>query len=401
MDLTMFRNNTTGSLVPIRGIDPQLGEWQHRAFVPEPLSDEMPALTSQTFLAVSDARAALASLDSTSRQLPNPTLLRLPTLRREAQSTSALEGTYAPLAEVLTADEDNAATAELIEVLNYVRMANLGFARAADGQSITVALLGELQGLLMRGTPLHAVSGRVRDAQVVIGRRQDADPAGFPAHAARFVPSPPGRGLEASLRDLIDWMQTDHAGAIDPVVAAAMSHYQFETLHPYHDGNGRLGRFLIVLHLQLTSVLQEPTLTVSPWFEARRTEYYDRLFAVSTRGDWDGFVRFFARGLQAAADQTRIQMVSLVAVQAELKERVRASTLRADSAHTLVDLAVANPSFNVRKVEAELGLSYARANKLVSQLVDLGILQQVSGVSYDRRFVAPRVIQTLTAGEPT
>ena len=399
MDLAMFQSTAAGSLVPIRGVDPQLGEWRHRAFVPEPLSDEMPALTSKTFLAVSDARAALAALDSTSRQLPNPTLLRLPTLRREAQSTSALEGTYAPLTEVLTADEDNATTAELVEVLNYVRMANLGFARAAAGQSITVSLLSELQGLLMRGTPLHAVSGRVRDGQVVIGRRPDADPSGFPAHSARFVPSPPGMQLEASLRDLTDWMQTNHAEAIDPVVAAAMSHYQFETLHPFHDGNGRLGRFLIVLHLQLTNVLHEPTLTVSPWFEARRAEYYDRLLAVSTNGDWDGYIRFFARGLQAAADQTRVQMVALVSVQAELKERVRASTLRADSAHALVDLAVANPSFNVRKVEAELGVSYPRANKLVSQLVELGILRQVSGASYDRRFVAPRVLQTLTAGE--
>lgn len=397
MDLTMFQNTTTGSLVPISGTDPVLGFWRHQAFVPSPLLNDMPPLTSPTFLAIADARAALAALDSTSRQLPNPTLLRLPTLRREAQSTSALEGTYAPLADVLTADEDNASTAELVEILNYVRMANLGFARIADGQSITVSLLSELQGVLMRGSPLQSASGRVRDGQVVIGRRADADPAGFAAHAARFVPSPPGIRLEASVRDLADWMQADHVDQIDPVVAAAMSHYQFETLHPFRDGNGRLGRFLIVLHLQLTGVLGEPTLTVSPWFEARRTEYYDRLFGVSARGDWDGFVKFFARGLQAAADQTRLQMVALVGVQTELKERLRASALRADSAHALVDLAVANPSFTVRQVEAELGLSYARANKLVGQLVELGILQQVGSSAYDRRFFAPRVLQSLTA----
>lgn len=393
----MFQNTSTGALVPISGVDPLLGSWRHKAFVPAPLPDEMPPLTASTFLAIADARAALAALDSTSRQLPNPTLLRLPTLRREAQSTSALEGTYAPLAEVLTADEDNASTAELIEILNYVRMANLGFARIADGQSITVSFLSELQGILMRGTPLHALSGRVRDGQVVIGRRPDADPAGFAAHAARFIPAPAGIQLEAGVRDLTDWIQSDHLSEIDPVVAAAMSHYQFETLHPFRDGNGRLGRFLIVLHLQIAGVLGEPTLTVSPWFEARRTEYYDRLFSVSATGDWDGFVRFFARGLQAAADQTRVQMVALVGVQTELKERIRTSALRADSAHSLVDLAVANPSFTVRKVEAQLGLSYARANKLVGQLVELGILQQVGDSAYGRRFFAPRVLQTLTA----
>ena len=395
----MFVNGAPGTLVPIRGTDPALGPWEHRAFLPDPLPTTMPLLEPSTYMAVANARAALAALDSTSRQLPNPTLLRLPTLRREAQSTSALEGTYAPLADVLTADEDDPATAELVEVLNYVRMANLGFARIASGQSLTVPLLSELQGILMRGTPLHDVSGRIREGQVVIGRRSDSDPFGFPVHAARFVPAPPGFALETGLRDLLDWMRADHRESIDPLVAAAMSHYQFETLHPFRDGNGRLGRFLIVVHLQLARVLSEPTLTVSPWFEARRTDYYDRLLGVSTRGDWNSYIRFFANGIQSAADQTRNQMVGLVAVQGELKDRVRASTLRADSAHSLVDLAVANPSFTVRKVQAELSLSYGRANRLVGQLVEIGVLQSVDPDAYNRRFFAPRVLDVLTGGE--
>ncbi len=392
----MFQNDRPGALVPVSGTDPLLGDWTHHAFVPDTLPDEMPPLEPATYLAIANARAALAALDSTARQLPNPTLLRLPTLRREAQSTSALEGTYAPLADVLTADEDDPATAELVEVLNYVRMANLGFSRIASGQSLSLPLLSELQGILMRGTPLHEVSGRVRDGQVVIGRRPDADPFGFPVHAARFVPAPPGYLLEIGVRDLIDWMRADRTGVIDPVVAAAMSHYHFETLHPFRDGNGRLGRFLIVLHLQSTGVLSEPTLTVSPWFEARRSDYYDRLLAVSTHTDWDGFIRFFSQGLQSAADQTRHQMTALVAVQGELKDRVRSSNLRADSAHALVDLAVANPSFTVRKVESDLNLSYGRANRLVGQLVDLGILRAVDPNAYNRRFYAPRVLSVLT-----
>jgi Fic family protein len=233
---------------------------------------------------------------------------------------------------------------------------------------------------------------------VVIGRRPDGDPFGFPVHAARFVPAPPGFALETGVRDLIDWMQADHTNVIDPVVAAAMSHYQFETLHPFRDGNGRLGRYLIVLHLLSTGVLSEPTLTVSPWFETRRSEYYDRLLAVSTETGWDGFVRFFSQGLQSAADQTHNQMTALVAVQSELKDRVRASNLRADSAHALVDLAVANPSFTVRKVESDLNLSYGRANGLVGQLVELGILRAVDPDAYNRRFYAPRVLSVLTGG---
>ena len=161
------------------------------------------------------------------------------------------------------------------------------------------------------------------------------------------------------------------------------------------DGNGRVGRYLIVLHLLSTGVLSEPTLTVSPWFEDRRGEYYDRLFEVSASGDWDQYVRFFSEGLEAAASLTQSEMLALVAVQVELNERVRASNLRADTAHALVDLAVANPSFTVKRVEAELGVSYQRAGKLVGQLKDLGILDVLDDTAYKKRYYAPKVLSVL------
>lgn len=397
----MFVSGIGGDLVDIDGVDPERGEWRHKAFVPEPLPDAMPNLAPKTFLSISEARAALAALDSTARQLPNPTLLRLPTLRREAQSTSALEGTYAPLADVLIADDESPSTPDLLEILNYVHAANHGFAWMGEGRPLTASFIHDLQGLLMEDTPLESVSGRPRDTQVVIGRREDADPARAPIYNARFVPSPPGPLLTQGLQGLVDWMRQDHHGRIDPVVAAAMSHYQFETLHPFRDGNGRIGRLLIVLHLQYAGVLSEPTLTVSPWFEARRTTYYERLLAVSTSGDWDAFVRFFAQGLQQAADNTRAEMLALVRVQAELKEVVKASKLRAENALALVDLAVANPTFTVRKVEGDLGVSYARANALVAQLVDLGVLDAVDASAYKRRFYAPRVLEVLTSRRGT
>lgn len=392
----MFANQDMGALVRIVGTDEYLGEWTRRAFVPAPLPDEAPALKGSTYMAVADARASLAALDNTASQLPNPQLLRHPTLQREAQSTSALEGTYAPLESVLTADEDSPRTPELVEVMNYVRMANAGFFHVTQDRAISVSFLSSMQGMLMRDTPLQEESGRVRTSQVVIGRRADAPIGGFPVHSARFVPPPPGLDLEASLRDLADWMQADHTASIDPVVVAAMSHYQFETLHPFRDGNGRLGRFLIVVQLLHAGVLTEPTLTVSPWFEARRAEYYDQLLAVSTQGDWDGFITFFARGLQAAADQTHRQMKTLVGVQADLKEQIRAAGLRADSAHSVVDFAIANPTFTVNKVAEALGLSYQRVNRLIRQLTDLGVLTQMQNQSYGRRFYAPRVLKALT-----
>lgn len=230
---------------------------------------------------------------------------------------------------------------------------------------------------------------------MVIGRREGVASSSFPVHNSRFVPAPPGLQLESAMRDLVDWMRADHSKSIDPVVAAAMSHYQFETLHPFMDGNGRVGRYLIVLHLLTTGVLSEPTLTVSPWFEARRNEYYDRLFSVSSSSDWDAYVSFFSEGLEAAADHTKHEMLALVAVQAELKDRLRASNLRADTAHALVDLAVANPSFTVKKVEVDLGISYQRASKLVRQLMELDILDVLDDSAYKKRYYSPSVFAVL------
>ncbi|WP_202865383.1 Fic family protein [Ornithinimicrobium sufpigmenti] len=344
---------------------------------------------------VADARAALAALDSTARQLPNPQLLRRPSLQREAQSTSALKGTYEPLHAVLTADDEGPVSLTMREVLNFVRMADLAFGWVDEGRTLSVPMLAELQQTLVRGTPAESPSsGQIRTIQVVIGQHRTAAVGELPVKAARFVPPPPGLDLEANVCDLVRWMAADHKDTMDPVVVSALSHYQFETLHPIHDGNGRIGRLLIVLQLYASGVLSEPTLTVSPWFEARRTEYYDRLLAVSCAGEWDQWISFFAQGLEESAQTTRGQMLRLVDVHAKLKERVRASSLRADKAHTLVDYAVAHPSFTVRQVERDLELSYGRANGLVAQLVDLGVLSS-TGETYRRRFFAPAVLDVL------
>ena len=392
----MFVDDTMGELVDITGSDPVTGSWRHKAFIPTPLSSDEPPLSGGTYRMVAAAGRALAALDATAQQLPNPYLLRTPSLRREAQSTSALEGTYAPLREVLTADDDAPATAEMTEILNYVRMANSGFLWAQEGRPITLSLIEDLQGELMRGTPLESASGRLRDTQVMIGRRPGTHSMA-PVHASRFIPVPPGDRLRAGVRALVDWLHQDHTGDIDPIIAAGMAHYQFEALHPFRDGNGRLGRFLIVLTLLSSGVLSEPTLTVSPWFEERRAEYYDALLRVSTHGDWDTFLAFFSQGLAAAATNTRHQMLALAAAHQSLKETVRASSLRSAHALDLVDFAVANPSFTVRKVEAALGVSYGRANSLVAQLTDIGVLDVVETGSQTRRFAAPAVLKVLLA----
>ncbi len=370
--------------------------WDHWAFLPHPLADESPELSSVAYRRVGDARAALAALDSTAQRLPNPRLFRSSTLRLEAQSTAALEGTYEPLARVLAADSEDVQDPSMREVLNYVIVAETAFAWAEDGRGWSVSGLSNLQADLVRGTPSEREhSGRVRPVQVVIGRRDGVPASEIPIKAARYVPPPPGTDLEARLGDLVSWMQADHRDRIDPVVAAAMAHYEFEALHPFHDGNGRLGRLLVVLQLYASGVLTEPTLSVSAWFESRRSQYYDALLGVSTTGDWSTWIEFFAVGLAESAEAARTRMLALAAVQAELKERLQATPIRTANARVLIDFAVGQPTFTVAQAARTLGMGSPGAKKLIDSLASHHILALYDDRVYNRRYFAPRVMEVL------
>ncbi|WP_212719281.1 Fic family protein [Blastococcus sp. CCUG 61487] len=366
------------------------------AFIPDPLADD-PVLSGDTWRAVSRAGHALGRLLQAGRQIPQPGLLRRPTLRREAQSTSALEGTFAPLEDVLAVDalDEGKLSLELAEVLNYVQTAEFAFAELADGRPLGVAMVEDMQGRLARGTPADTEhAGHVRTIQVAIGE------AGGSIETARYVPPPPGPELERSLRDLLDWMNTSRAARRDPVVAAAMAHYQFEALHPFNDGNGRIGRLLVVLQLIQDAALEDPLLSISPWFEQRRREYQDRLLEVSASGDWDGWIRFFAEGIENSALDTAIRVDRLLRVQEGY-----AQTLRDEGAVGLVrDLAeslIAYPYIDVSRTAARLDSTFQTVNKAVARLVGLGILRERTGRPYGRLFEAPAVVEVLTARQLT
>lgn len=396
VEVELFQNAPFGELIPISGPLPGGGTWNHWAFLPHPLSDTSPDLSGLAYRHVAHARAALGALDATAQRLPNPCLFRSSTLRLEAQSTAALEGTYEPLARVLAADSADVQDPSLREVLNYVVVAETAFGWAEESRVWGPSNLAELQGELMRGTPSERVhSGQVRPVQVVIGRREGVPAGEIPIKAARYVPPPPGADLEARLRDLVAWMQVDHGDHIDPVVAAAMGHYEFEALHPFHDGNGRLGRLLIVLQLDASGVLTEPTLSVSTWFEERRSQYYDALLGVSTDGDWSTWVGFFAEGLASSAEAAQTRMLALDAVQTELKEQLQTTPIRTGNARLLIDLAVGQPTFTVAQAASALGIGNAGAKKLIDSLVRHSILAPFDERVYGRRFHAPRVMDIL------
>lgn len=389
MRVERFNNSTVGTLVAIRGFDPRFDEhYEHWAFVPHPLPEEV-TLHARTWALVSEAMLAIGRLDQAGRQIPDPALLRRPTLRREAQSTSALEGTYAPLSEVLEVDPDDPGrrSPELVEVLNYVRAAEHAYTAVTD-RPLSLQLLLELHQILVSGTHSDGPdTGRIRSRQAVIGAASGS------VRDARFVPPPPGPDLEAALRQWVDWLNGAHP-ALPPPVSAALAHYQFETLHPFNDGNGRIGRLVVVVQLMLSGAIREPLLNVSPWFEARRGDYQDELQRVSETGDWDHWVRFFVTGLRdQAADATR-RIDELVALHARARELCRMNNVRG-TARDVAEGLIARPIITPTWVQRHYGVSYPAANSAVARLAQLGLVREITGGTYGRVFAADEILRIL------
>lgn len=271
-------------------------------------------------------------------------------------------------------------------MLNYVRAAEHAYAVVRE-RGITMGLLGEAHHLLVAGTRADGpMAGRIRDHQVVIG------PPGGRVPEARFVPPPPGTELEIAVRDWVRWVGT--ASELPIVVRAALAHYQFEALHPFNDGNGRIGRLLIVLQLLAAGALHEPLLTVSPWFEARRRDYQDHLGRLSETGDWDEWVAFFAEGVAAQAGSTTDKVTRLLTYQEETRAHARERGLRG-LAFNLVDGLIARPIVTSGWVADAHGVSRQAAITAIGRLVEAGVLRETTGRNYGRVFAADDVIRIL------
>ena len=370
MDLEALRASPIGRLVPITGTDGRTAQhYEYFAYLADPLPEAVD-LSPATWAAVVRAEAALARLDEAARQIPDPALLRRPALRREAQSTSALEGTFAPLIDVLERDVADRAqlSLEVREILNYVVAAEEAFAWVAD-RPLTSGFMGNLQRILVEGTPgQQSDAGGLRDRQVLIGAR-DA-----PIEEARFVPAPFGDQLRAGFERWVDWVNASDRD-LPAVVQAALAHYQFETLHPFSDGNGRIGRLTIVLQLMRQRILKHPILVVSPWFEARRTEYQDGLLALSKTGDWDAWVGFFATGVGAAASTTHQRIDQLLSWQQAALSQVREAGITGVAERIAGELAGA-PILQAGQVASQHGLSHQGAMNALRRLAELGLVAE-------------------------
>lgn len=370
MDLEALSSSPIGRLVPIAGTDGLTQRpYEHAAFLPALLPADV-SLTNATWAQVARAEAALARLDEVARQVPDPTLLRRPALRREAQSTSALEGTFAPFDTLLASetDERSGLPAEVREVLNYVAAAEEAFAWIRE-RPLTVGLIERLQRTLVADTPSERRdAGRIRERQVVIGE------PGRPIEQARFVPPPPGDQLRAGVEEWLGWVRNPPE-QLAPVARAAMAHYQFDALHPFSDGNGRIGRLLVALQLMQDGVLREPVLVVSPWLEARRREYQDGLLGLSQTGNWDTWIGFFASGVEASAHDTRARILRLLDWREQALERLRGAGVSGVAERVAADL-IGTPIVRAPAVARAQGITPQGAMLALRRLAGIGLVSE-------------------------
>lgn len=336
----------------------------HDTFVPAPLPPVI-AYDSLLVMALSRADAALSELSGVGRQLPNPHLLIAPYLRQEAVLSSRIEGTQTEFAELLRADVgvdqgSLQAVADRLEVRNYIAAMEEGIALLNTGRPITLNLVRALHATLMEGVRGDlAAAGQFRALQNWIG--------GSSIDQAVYVPPPP----ELLMPSLDNWERfVNDTGAMPDLVQCAIMHEQFEAIHPFNDGNGRMGRLLVPLFLMDRRRLSQPLLNISSYIEPHRGEYYDRLQRVRTDCDWDGWLHFFLEGVTQTAQRATDQSIRLVTMREDFLQRTREKP----NAQALVDALFVNPFITARRARTLLGVTDPTARNALTALEAINIV---------------------------
>lgn len=372
MDAAAFTNRQTGHFaLTVDGA---------QAFVPAPLPDSLP-LPPEIILALDRASRAVATLDGIGETLDNPRLLFRPFMRREAVLSSQIEGTQASLTDLYEYEvAGRSRTPDAREVANYVVALEHGLRRLAD-LPICVRLVHEMHAELMRGVRGdNETIGDFRDRQVWIGAE------GTPISDARFVP-PPHAQVPDAMSEWEKWVNRE--SLLPPLIRAAMLHYQFETIHPYRDGNGRLGRLLIVLFLVSSGVLKTPLLYVSSFLERNRSAYYDHLLTLSQQGDWTPWLAFILRGVEEQARDAIARSRHL----RDIQDRYRRLPV-SPKARELAEYLFTSPMVTRPRVQSVLDLSARGAGLVVDQLIAQGVLVEV-GQSRPALFMSSEIMDAI------
>lgn len=359
----------------------------YRAFIPEPLPPASLDVSGAMAIALSRADVAVGRLDGAVGTLPHPELFTAMYVRREAVLSSQIEGTQASMDDLLAAEarfSREQPVGDVNEVINYVAALNEGIERLQT-LPLSSRLLREIHARLMRDVRGgHATPGEFRTTQNWIG------PAGATLTNAVFVPPPP-ETVADHVADLERFLHAPSDLAL--LIRIGLAHAQFETIHPFVDGNGRLGRLLITFLLCENNVLAKPVLYVSLALKKRRQEYYERLQAVRDRGDWEGWLVFFLECVTEAAEDAARTVRSILALREEHRDAVVAALgARVGKALTLLEGLFRDPYLDVNQAAQTLGVSFVNANNIVAEMARLGILREVTGQKRHRLFVYERYL---------
>jgi Fic family protein len=354
----------------------------YSAFIPSPLPPDPPIKMDDPELIrlLSDADRALGRLDGSTSILPNPDLFVAMYVRQEAVLSSQIEGTQSTLEDVLQFEIDvkgQEIPKDVEEVVNYIRAMNYGLERLKE-IPLCLRLIREIHAELVDGVRgSDRTPGEFRKSQNWIGE------TGCSLSNASFVP-PPITQMNQALDNLEKFL---HDTTSFPVlILCGLAHAQFETIHPFLDGNGRIGRLLITFLLCERSILQRPLLYISHYLKDHRMEYYDRLMAIRTHGDWEGWLKFFLRGIFEVSQSATATARSILNLRETHREIIGQKISSSNYGLRLLDFLFQQPIVTVRLVETNLQCAYVTASKTVEQFVELGLLKEITGWQRNRLY---------------
>ena len=357
----------------------------YEAFVPNPLPPKID-LPPRLVRALSDADRLIGQLAGESRSLPNPHLLMRPFISREAVLSSRIEGTQSTLGELLAASAGavvDRSPEDLGEVANYVVALEYGMARLKS-LPLSLRLVRELHEKLMQGVRGDsATPGQFRRSQNWIG------PSGCTLTNASYVPPP----VDELMDCLGQWEDFLRDRTLPPLVQVALLHSQFEAIHPFLDGNGRVGRLLITLFLIEREILPTPLLYLSAFFEATRADYYERLSGVTSRAAWTPWLEYFLNGVARMSEDALGQAGRINSLLTQWQQVVAGESSRTPSA--LVELLGENPFWTIGKAAQRLDVAYTTAQRAIARLESLGILEQFGQARRGRVYCARQIMAIL------